>query len=164
MSEVMIVEKKNWKVYALWIFLCEIVGAVSGWISREGIDIYSATAVKPPLTPPDWVFPVVWTILFALMGISAARISLTPDSPERTKALNLFIAQLILNFFWPLFFFNLQAYGFALGWLILLWITVLVVIFRFYRLDAAAAWMLVPYLAWLTFAAYLNAGVRLLNM
>ena len=163
MNEVITLAKKNWKVYAFWVLFCEVVGAASGFLSMSGMEIYTATAAKPPLTPPPWVFPVVWTILFALMGISAARISLTAESKEQTRALNLFFVQLVFNFFWPLFFFNLQAYGFALLWLVLLWVAVLLVIVQFYRIDTTAAWLLIPYLIWLTFAAYLNAGVVLLN-
>lgn len=153
----------NWKTYAFWIILCEAVGALAGWISAGGIEVYSALANKPPLTPPQWVFPVVWSILYALMGISAARISLTPPSKERNRGLNLFTAQLIVNFFWPLLFFNAQAFGFALIWLILLWVLVLVVILTFWKIDKTAAWLLIPYFAWLTFAVYLNAGVYILN-
>ena len=87
MNEVITLAKKNWKVYAFWVLFCEVVGAASGFLSMSGMEIYTATAVKPPLTPPPWVFPVVWTILFALMGISAARISLTAESKERSRAL-----------------------------------------------------------------------------
>ena len=156
-------KNSNWKTYAFWIILCEAVGALAGWISAGGIEVYSALANKPPLTPPQWVFPVVWSILYALMGISAARISLTPPSKERNRGLNLFTAQLIVNFFWPLLFFNAQAFGFALIWLILLWVLVLAVILTFWKVDKTAAWLLIPYLAWLTFAVYLNAGVYILN-
>ena len=156
-------KNSDWKTYAFWIILCEAVGALAGWISAGGIEVYSALANKPPLTPPQWVFPVVWSILYALMGISAARISLTPPSKERNRGLNLFTAQLIVNFFWPLLFFNAQAFGFALIWLILLWVLVLVVILIFWKIDKTAAWLLIPYLAWLTFAVYLNAGVYILN-
>ncbi len=155
--------KKNWKIYALWIVVCEAVGAISGFLSREGIDIYNYTVTKPPLTPPAWVFPVVWGILFALMGIAAARISLTEKSKQRDSALGLFVAQLIVNFFWPLFFFNAQVYGFAFFWLILLWVLVLFTALRFSKMDLPAAWLLAPYLLWLTFAAYLSGGVWLLN-
>ncbi len=153
----------KWKVYAFWILLCEAVGALSGWLSREGIAIYNATVSKPPFTPPPWVFPVVWTILFALMGISAARVALSPASKARNWGLNLFIVQLVVNFFWPLIFFNLQAFGFALIWLIILWILVAAVIWLFWKVDKTAAWLLVPYFVWLTFAAILNASVYLLN-
>ena len=156
-------KNRNWKTYAFWIILCEAVGALAGWISAGGIEVYSALANKPPLTPPQWIFPVVWSILYALMGISAARISLTPPSKERNRGLNLFTAQLIVNFFWPLLFFNAQAFGFALIWLILLWVLVLAVILTFRKIDKTAAWLLIPYLLWLTFAVYLNAGVYILN-
>ena len=156
-------KNSDWKTYAFWIILCEAVGALAGWISAGGIEVYSALANKPPLTPPQWVFPVVWSILYALMGVSAARISLTPPSKERNRGLNLFTAQLIVNFFWPLLFFNAQAFGVALIWLILLWVLVFAVILIFRKIDKTAAWLLIPYLAWLTFAVYLNAGVYILN-
>ncbi len=155
--------KRNWKVYAFWVVLCELVGIVSGLLSREGIAVYNVIVAKPPFTPPAWIFPVVWTILFALMGISAARVSLSAPSNARSWGLNVFIAQLVVNFFWPLFFFNLQAFGFALIWLILLWILVAFTIYLFWKVDRAAAWLLVPYLAWLTFAAVLNGAVWLMN-
>lgn len=156
--------KRNWKVYTFWIVLCEAVGLVSGLLSREGIAVYNTMVSKPPFTPPAWVFPVVWTILFALMGISAARVTLAEPSSARSRGLNLFIAQLVVNFFWPLFFFNLQAFGFALFWLILLWILVLLTILQFWQVDKTAAWLLVPYLAWLTFATVLNAAVWVTNL
>ena len=155
--------KRNWKVYAFWVVLCELVGIVSGLLSREGIAIYNVSVAKPPFTPPAWVFPVVWTILFALMGVSAARVSLSERSKARSWGLNTFIAQLAVNFFWPLFFFNLQAFGFAFVWLLLLWVFVAITIRQFWKVDQTAAWLLVPYLAWLTFAAVLNAAVWLMN-
>ena len=162
-QEVQHMKFKNWKVYAFWIGLSEIVGVLAGLISRNGMQVYMTMAEKPPLTPPAIVFPIVWTILYALMGIGAARVYLAPESAERNRGITVFIAQLIVNFFWPLFFFNLQAYGFAFFWLILLWILVFYMIFTFYKTDKLAAWLQVPYLIWLTFAAYLNLGVWLLN-
>ena len=150
-------------MYAFWIGLSELVGLIAGFLIRYGVEIYSLTANKPPLSPPDWVFPVVWTILYALMGISAARVWLVEDTPAKSRSISLFIAQLAVNFFWPLFFFNLQAYGFALVWLILLWLLVFLLILNNRRVDMNASWLLVPYLIWLTFALYLNIGVFLLN-
>ena len=88
---------------------------------------------------------------------------MTPPSPERSRSLNLFIAQLIVNFFWSLIFFNAQAFGFAFFWLLLLWVLVLLMILAFRQVDPLAAWLQVPYLLWLTFAAYLNLGVWILN-
>lgn len=154
---------KQWKVYLFWILLCESVGALSGWLSREGINIYEATVNKPVFTPPSWVFPVVWPVLFALMGISAARIYLSEPSRNRNWGLNLFLIQLAVNFFWPLIFFNLQAFGIAFVWLILLWVLVAVVIRLFWKVDRTAAWLLVPYIVWLTFAAVLNLFVYFVN-
>ena len=156
-------KKENWKVYAFWIGLSELVGILAGLLTRGGMQIYTEMVNKPPLTPPAIVFPIVWTILYALMGISAARIWLMPESAERNRGLTVFVAQLIVNFFWPLFFFNLQAYGFAALWLIFLWVLVLYMILTFYKTDRLAAWLQVPYLLWLTFAAYLNLGVWLMN-
>lgn len=156
-------KKSDWKVYVLWIILAEAVGALAGWLTETGMEIYRQTAVEPWFAPPAVLFPVVWTILYALMGVSAARIWLSGPSPARSRGLNLFVSQLIVSFFWSLIFFDLQAYGFALAWLILLWILVARMILAFAQSDRLAAWLQVPYLLWLTFAAILNAAVWLIN-
>ncbi len=155
--------KRTWKTYAFWILLSVGIGALSGFLSREGAAIFNGTVIQPPLSPPAWLFPVVWSILYALTGISAARISLAPDSPQKKQGLNLFIIQLVLNFFWSLIFFNLQAYGLAFLWLIALWIVVFLMILSFRKADPVAALLQIPYLVWLTFAAYLSFGVWYLN-
>lgn len=156
--------KKNmWKTYAAWILFTEAVGALSGWLTRKGTKIYNETIAQPPLSPPSMVFPIVWAILFALMGIGAARIYLVPPSGARSRSLLLFLIQLAVNFFWSIFFFNLQAFGFAFIWLILLWLLILLMILSFRKVDKVAAWLQIPYLLWVTFAAYLNFGVWLLN-
>lgn len=125
--------------------------------------VYEQTIVQPPLSPPGWLFPVVWSILYALMGIGAARVYLAPPSKDRSRGLNLFIAQLVVNFFWSPIFFNLQAFGLAFFWLLLLWGLVLWMILAFRKVDPLAAKLQIPYLIWLTFAAYLNIGVWYLN-
>ena len=127
------------------------------------MQLYAQTIVKPPLSPPGWVFPVVWTILYALMGIGAAKIYQAPPSGNRSLGLNLFVIQLVVNFFWSPIFFNLRAYGFAFVWLLLLWGLVLWMSLVFRKVDPTAAKLQIPYLLWLTFAAYLNLGVRYLN-
>lgn len=152
-----------WKIYAFWITLSEAVGLISGLLSREGTSIFGETAVQPRLSPPAILFPIVWTILYALMGIGAARVSLTPESTYRNKGLILFVVQLIVNFFWSLIFFNAQAYGFAFFWLISLLVLVLWMTFTFQKTDRAAAVLQIPYIIWLIFAAYLNYGVWMLN-
>ena len=155
--------KRNWKPYLFWILLTEAVGALSGWLTSAATAAYSTSIVKPSLSPPGWVFPVVWTILFALMGIGAARIYLSPPSSARSLGLNLFIAQLVVNFFWSPIFFNLQAFGLAFFWLLLLWGLVLAMILVFRKTEPTAAKLQIPYLLWLTFAAWLNLGVWYLN-
>ena len=155
--------KPTFRQYAAFIGLSEAAGLLSGLISREGTALYSQLAQKPPLSPPGWLFPVVWTILYTLMGISAARIWAAPGTQERSRGLNLFFAQLIINFFWSPIFFNARAYGLALVWLLLLWILVYLMIREFRKTDAAAAGLQLPYLLWLTFATYLNWGVWQLN-
>jgi len=155
--------KRNWKIYLLWIGLSEAVGLLAGLLTREGTALYAAEAVKPPFSPPAILFPIVWTILYALMGIGAARVHQSFLSRERSLGLNLFILQLVMNFFWSLIFFNTGAYGFALVWLILLWGLILAMILVFYRVDRIAALLQIPYFLWVTFAAYLNWGVWRLN-
>ncbi len=143
--------------------MAEGIGLVAGLITMDGVELYNAAVTQPPFSPPSWVFPVVWGILYALMGISAYLVSQTPPSMERSRGLNLMVIQLIVNFFWPLFFFNIQAYGFSLLWLIALWMLVLWMILTFRKTVPLAAWLQIPYLLWLTFAVYLNAGVWYLN-
>ena len=139
--------KKNmWKTYAAWILFTEAVGALSGWLTRKGTKIYNETIAQPPLSPPSMVFPIVWAILFALMGIGAARIYLAPPSGARSRSLLLFLIQLAVNFFWSIIFFNLQAFGFAFIWLILLWLLILLMILSFRKVDKVAAWLQIPYL------------------
>ena len=154
---------RAWKSYIPWIVLTEVVGGLSGWLTRDGARLYKQAIVKPPLSPPAIVFPVAWAILFALMGISAARVWQRPASRERTGGLLIFFLQLAFNFCWSLIFFNLQRFGTALIWLAVLWAQILWMIITFHRTDRTAAWLQAPYLIWVTFAAYLNAGVWLLN-
>ena len=155
--------KLNWKNMAFWILIAEAVGILAGLLSRQGTEVFQDTVTQPPLSPPMWLFPVMWGILYALMGVSASFVSQTSDSPERSRGLNLMVTQLVVNFFWPLFFFNLQAYGFSLLWLLLLWGLVLWMILTFRKTSPLAALLQIPYLVWLTFAVYLNAGVWYLN-
>ena len=108
----------------VFILLSLAVGGLSGLLSAEGMDLYDATVVKPPLSPPPVLFPIVWSVLYILMGIGAARIWLSEAGSDRSKALNLFVAQLAVNFFWSIIFFNLQAFGFAFFWLLVLLVLV----------------------------------------
>ena len=153
----------RWKTFAFWIGLSELVGVFAGLLTRENTAIFGKTISQPSYAPPAWLFPVVWTILYALMGIGAARISLSPDGVAKRGGLNIFIAQLVVNFFWSLIFFNAGAYGFALLWLILLWCLILWMIPAFSKVDKTAALLQIPYLLWVTFAGFLNYGIWKLN-
>lgn len=156
-------KKSAWKTYAFWILFTEAVGALAGWLTRAATKGYADTIIQPPLSPPAKVFPVVWGILFALMGMSAARIYLSPASGERSRGLLLFLLQLVFNFLWSIIFFNFRAFGFAFIWLVILWGLILLMILSFRKVDLPAAWLQIPYFLWVTFAAYLNFGVWLLN-
>ena len=159
----MLAKLKQWKPYIISAGIALGVGALSGLLSMDAMEDYAQQITKPPLSPPGWLFPVVWTILYTIMGISAARVWLAKDSAARSKGLNLYVTQLIVNFFWSLIFFNAQAFGFAVIWLLLLWALVLLMILQFYKADRLAALLQIPYLIWLTFAAYLSIGVWYLN-
>ena len=150
------------KTYAYSILFAIVVGGVAGLLTSMGMDEY-ALAEKPNLTPPDIVFPVVWTILYVLMGISSARIFMLDNSKERNRSLIVYLVQLFFNFFWSILFFNFQAYAFSFFWLIALWALILAMIIMFSRLDKLAAYLQIPYLLWVSFAGYLNLMVWLLN-
>lgn len=150
-----------WKVYAVSIAIALAVGGLAALLSHDSMQVFESLK-KPPLAPPGVVFPIVWTILFILMGISAARIYLS-DSPERRSALTVYGLQLVLNFGWTILFFCLQLYFAAFIWLIALIIAIFVMISRFYAIDRWAAYLQIPYLLWTLFAAYLNLAIAILN-
>ena len=149
------------------LFICIaiplIVGGISALLTKNSMEMFE-TVVKPPLAPPGWIFPVVWTILYTVMGISCYLIVISDASQEEIgEAIRIYAYQLLVNFLWPTFFFNFQWYLFALLWLILLWILVFFMIRKFADVSKLAAYMNIPYLIWLTFAGYLNAGIWWLN-
>ncbi len=117
---------------------------------------------KPPLSPPGFLFPIVWTILYILMGI-ASYIVYRSDSPNKLYALIFYVVQLAVNFIWPLVFFNLEAYFFAFICILVLLVLVIITTVMFYRADKLAGILMIPYCIWVAFATYLNFGVFLLN-
>ncbi len=139
------------------------IGALSSFISMFGRDNFE-NAIKPPLNPPTWLFPIVWTILFLLMGISAYLVYKSDSDDEaKTKALTAYGVQLLINFFWPIIFFNLSAYLFASIWIIVLLISIIIMIKLFYDIDRCAAYLQIPYLIWVCFATYLTIAITILN-
>ena len=154
---------KNWKILCFWIALSEAVGITAGILTRKDVQIYSSEIIKPLLSPPPILFPIVWTVLYALMGYGAAKIFISPASKERAMALRLFGLQLFFNFGWCFIFFSLQYFGMAFLWLLALIITVVGMIFFFRKIDRVVAYAQIPYLLWLLFATYLNFSVWYLN-
>lgn len=139
------------------------IGALAAFLTKDSVCIFRALR-KPPLSPPDWLFPVAWTILYILMGIASYLVySSDASSPRKDRALSLYAIQLGLNFLWPIIFFNLQMYLAAFLVLILLWILILICMVLFYYISDTAGKLLIPYLLWVSFAGYLNLGIHLMN-
>ena len=136
-------------------------GGLAALFTGNSMEFYQSLK-QPPLSPPGWVFPLAWTILYSLMGVAAYLVWMR-DSTGRNGALFFYGLQLIFNFVWPLLFFNARAYLASLIWLLLLWVLILITTARFFQETKAAGWLRIPYLLWVAFAGYLDAGVWLLN-
>ncbi len=149
------------KTYIVSILIPLLVGALAALLTSGSMEDYGLLE-RPPLSPPGTLFPIVWTILYTLMGISAALVQLS-GSPLTKNAMRTYYLQLFVNFVWPILFFVLGAHLLALLWLILLLILVISMIRKFYAIVPLAAYLQIPYLLWLIFATYLNAGIWLLN-
>ncbi len=159
-------ENKERKTYIFFILLCEVVGALSSLLAMAigGRDAMSLIGVnQSDLTPPGYLFPIVWIVLYALMGIGAARIWLSRQSKDRRIGLMIFSAQLVVNFFWSIIFFGFQWFQLAFWWILLLWLLIILMILSYTRTDKLAAWIQVPYLIWVTFASYLTYMVWMIN-
>ncbi len=152
--------KIQWKKLIPSVLLPLAVGGLAALLTRKGMREF-AYVNQPPLSPPAWVFPVVWTILYTLMGIACYLVWIAPK-----KANNAFFAyflQLFFNFFWSILFFGAKAWLIAFLWLLLLLAFVIWTALLFYRSDKTAGKLLIPYAIWIAFAGYLNFGVYLLN-
>ena len=149
--------KINWKKLLICLAIPLAVGGLGALLSG-GMRDYGAM-VKPPLSPPGWVFPVVWSILYLLMGYASYRVLETGN----TKSLILYGLQLLANFIWPLLFFGGGWFLLSFFWLIVLWVLIYLTIRAFSKVDETAGNLLIPYILWVTFAAYLNFGIYLLN-
>ncbi len=141
-----------------------LVGGLSAMISSKGMANYGSMN-KPPLSPPAWLFPIAWTLLYVMMGLASYFIyDSEAYSADRSCALKLYGIQLAMNFLWSIVFFNWGLYLIAFIWLLVMWCVVILCAFCFFRINKTAGWLLVPYILWLTFAAYLNLGAFILNM
>ncbi len=155
--------KIRWRLLIVCIAIPLAVGAVSAFLTGRGMEMYGEI-VKPPLSPPGWLFPVVWTILYTFMGISSYLILTSGAEQEMIQsALATYAYQLTVNFLWPTFFFSFGWYLFAFLWLVLLVFLVSAMIREFHKISKSAAYLNIPYLMWLIFAGYLNFAIWWLN-
>jgi len=153
----------RWVSLAVCFVLCFGVAAVSGRMTARQIPVWYRTLNRPAISPPNWVFGPVWSLLYALMAIAAWRVWLASPSPMRTWGLALFLAQLALNFVWSWIFFSRHALGAALVEVWALWIAIACTIAAFACASPVAAWLMAPYLAWVSFAGVLNGAFWRLN-
>lgn len=152
--------RKNWKKLLLLIAVPLAVGGLAALLSGGMGEAYQGYA-KPPLSPPGWVFAVVWPILYALMGYASFLVA--ESEGNKTRAFVLYGLQLLANFLWPILFFRFELVGSALALLAVLWVLVLLTLREFSEHSDRAGDLLIPYILWLSFALYLNFGVYLLN-
>lgn len=156
--------KKQTRNFIVSVAISLGVGILSALLTRGNMNIYEEVST-PPLSPPSFLFPVVWTVLYVLMGISAAMVYNTRTSPlaRRKEALTLYYVSLFFNFFWSIIFFNIRAFLFAFVWLLVLLALIILTIVKYYKINKTAAYLQIPYAVWVTFAGYLNFGIWLLN-
>lgn len=152
-----------WLALAGWLGVCYLVSGVAGFFTARQIPTWYASIAQPSFTPPNWVFAPVWTTLYTLMGIAAWLVWRLPDSPNRTWALDMFWLQLALNFAWSFLFFDRHWILTAAIEVVALWAAILAMTIAYARVNRVAMWMMVPYLAWVSFASVLNWGVWWVN-
>lgn len=141
-----------------------LVGAIAGMFTASGVDGWYAIANKPWFNPPNWIFAPVWTALYVMMGIACYLVWKSDANQSIKKAALLFYAfQLLINFFWSFIFFKMQQPGWALAEIVLMWVLIFCTIIWFGKISSLAAWLLVPYISWVSFATVLNYSIWKLN-
>lgn len=152
------------KPYALSILIALAVGGLAAFITRNSMDLYKEI-ITPPLAPPGILFPIVWTVLYVLMGISAAMIykSRAESYKDVLSALTTYASSLVVNFAWSIIFFNLKAFLLAFIWLLFLLYLVIRTIISYKPINPVAAYLQIPYAVWVLFAGYLNFAIWILN-
>ena len=153
--------KINWKSLIIFLAVSLFTGGLSAIVTMGAMKEY-ASLNKPFLSPPEILFPIVWTILFTLMGIASYRV-FESNCENKGTALTFYFVQLAVNFIWPILFFNLKLFLGAFLWLVLLWVLILITTVSFFRCDKISGYLLIPYILWVRFAGYLNFIVFLLN-
>jgi len=155
---------KDWWKLIVAVIMCLMVGYIGSLATYPAIPTWFATLNKPIFSPPNWLFAPVWTALYILMGISLYLVWVKGTKIKRNKeAINLFLIQLGLNFLWSFIFFGFRNPSLAFLEIIALWILLLMTILRFWKISKIAAYLLMPYIAWISFASILNLAIVLLN-
>lgn len=152
----------KWTDLIIFIVTAELVGAISALLSGQHKELFTDLK-QPPLAPPAAVFPIVWAILYALMGIGAYLVYVSEDSGIRTFSLRVYTIQLAVNFSWSIIFFRFELLGLAAVVAVLLAVLVAVMVWAFYKTRPLAGTINLPYLAWSIFASYLAIGNAMLN-
>ena len=156
-------KKHNISDMLIYIISAEIIGAVSALLAGGFSDFFNKYE-EPPLLPPGWLFPVVWTILYAVMGYSAYLVTHSyGETAQKKTALTIYWVQLALNFMWSIIFFRFEALWLAFVVIMALWIMIIAMILSFRKISPLAAYINIPYLIWVTFAAYLNLATAIIN-
>ena len=152
----------KWKQLLFCLGIPLFVGGLSALLTGGSMERFG-TLQQPPLSPPGWLFPVAWTILYLLMGLASYLVWMKEKSRQKQTALLFYGVQLAVNFVWPLLFFKGEQYLLSFVWLVFLWCLIWLTLILFYRISKPAGYLLIPYLLWVTFAGYLNFGIDLLN-
>ena len=155
---------KKYKSYIISVAIALGVGGLSALLTKGSMDIYK-TLNQPPLSPPSFLFPIVWSILFVLMGIGAAGVYEKAKGKRELlkKPLSIYAINLLVNLLWSIIFFNLRAFLFAFVWLIFLIAIIFAMIVEFKKVCVWCGNLQIPYLIWCIFALYLNIGIYILN-
>lgn len=163
MEKIRVMNDVKWKTLAVAIAVPLATGALAATLTMGSMKDFS-TMNQPPLSPPAWLFPIAWSILYVLMGVASylvfeARVC----EDEKVAAFKPYFLQLAFNFLWSIIFFNLALYEVAFGWLAVMLALIVITTVRFAKIDKRAAYLMIPYILWTVFAGYLNIGIAILN-
>ena len=155
--------KINYRTLLICVLIPLVIGGLSSLFTVGSMRDFAALD-KPPLSPPGWLFPLVWTVLYILMGIASyIVVESGAKAEDKKRAFKTYFLQLGFNFFWSIIFFSFSAYEIAFAWLVALLVLIVVTTVDFYRIDRRAGILMLPYIAWVSFAGYLNLAIAYLN-
>lgn len=155
--------RRRWLPLMSWLAVCYGVSAVGAAVTMYAVETWYQGLVKPALSPPDWVFGPVWTVLYGLMALAVWLVWTSEDSVTRRRAIVWFCAQLAANLMWSFVFFGAQRPELGVMDIMVLWALIVATMVFFFKVNRTAGWLMVPYLAWVTFAGYLNWAIWVMN-